>query len=104
MRQKSTQAEKMLWERLRRNNLGLKFFRQYSVEGYVTDFYCPAKRIAIEIEGGIHRLPDIRKYDEYRYKYIEAYNIKIIKFTNQEIFTHIGNVISVIESELRTPS
>ena len=104
MRQKSTQAEKMLWERLRRGNLGLKFFRQYSVEGYVMDFYCPIKRIAIEIEGSIHHLPNIHKYDEYRFRYIKAYNIKIIKFTNQEIFSHIGNVVNAIKSELSTPS
>lgn len=100
LRQKSTQAEKMLWERLRKENLGFKFFRQYSVEGYVVDFYCPDKRLAIEIEGSIHNLPDIRKYDDYRFKYLTAYNIKIVRFSNQEIYTRISYVITTIEAIL----
>ena len=104
MRQKSTQAEKILWERLRRNNLGFKLLRQYSVEGYVMDFYCPDKRLAIEIEGSIHNLPSSQKYDKYRERYLQAYSIKILKFSNTEVFTHIGNVISTIITGLSSPS
>lgn len=104
LREKSTQAEKILWERLRRNNLGFKFFRQYSVEGYVMDFYCPDKRLAVEIEGSIHYLPSTQKYDKYREKYLQAFGIKFLKFTNQEIFIEIGSVISEIKSALHTPS
>lgn len=104
LREKSTQGEKILWERLRKEKLGFKFFRQYSVEGYVVDFYCPTKRLAIEIEGSVHNLPEVHKYDEYRYRYIKAYNIKILKFTNQELFLHIGHVLEAIKTELHTPS
>ena len=104
LRSKSTPAEKILWERLRRNSLGFKFFRQYSIEGYVTDFYCPDKHLAIEVEGSIHNLPSSKKYDRYRERYLQAFNIKILKFTNTEIFTHIRDVIKEVKSTLHTPS
>ena len=54
LRNDSTDSEKILWEILRRNGLGVKFRRQYSVENYVVDFYCPKLRLAIELEGKIH--------------------------------------------------
>jgi len=104
LREKSTLAEKILWERLRRNNLGVKFFRQYSVEGYVMDFYCPEKRLSVEIEGSIHNLSSTQKYDKYREKYLQAFGIKILKFSNTEVFTKVGNVTSEIKSALHTPS
>jgi len=92
LRETSTQAEKMLWERLN------------SVEGYVVDFYCPVKRLAIEIEGSIHNLPNSRKYDAYRRRYLEAYGIHLLRFTNQEIFSEIQRVVNSIKSKLCTPS
>jgi len=54
LRGDSTESENILWSALRNNKLGVKFRRQYSVEGYVVDFYGPEKRLAIEIEGSIH--------------------------------------------------
>jgi len=104
LRHKSTQSEKILWQRIRNNLLGPKFFRQYSVEGYVLDFYCPEKRLAIEIEGSIHGLKESKIYDSYRYKYLEAFNIKFLKFKNQDIFLRIGSVIDEIKSALSSPS
>ncbi len=48
LRKESTSQEKILWEHIRNNKLGLKFRRQYGIGGYILDFYCPAKRLAIE--------------------------------------------------------
>ena len=104
LRGKSTQAEKILWERLRKENLGYKFFRQSSLEGYVMDFYCPVKRLAIEIEGSIHHRSDVNRYDTYRFRYLQAFNIKILKFSNQDIYTQIGKVLKTIRLNLRSPS
>jgi very-short-patch-repair endonuclease len=104
LRTKSTQAEKILWERLRDSKLGYKFFRQYSVEGYVTDFYCPKIRLAVELEGKIHTKADQKLYDKNRFRYLEAFDIKIIRFQNEEIYLHIGDVIENILATLRPPS
>ena len=80
LRQKSTLAEKKLWEKLRNNKLGVKFHRQFSIKGYVVDFYCPKYRLAIELKGSIHNEPKVKKYDDYRKRYLESFWITILEF------------------------
>lgn len=63
LRNNSTPQEKLLWKQLQSKKLGYKFIRQYSVDNYVVDFYCPSKRLAIELDGGIHS--KTIKYDKY---------------------------------------
>ncbi|MBN1639175.1 MAG: DUF559 domain-containing protein, partial [Ignavibacteriales bacterium] len=58
LRQGQTYCEKIVWENVRnRRLLGLKFRRQYSVDKFVIDFYCPEHKIALEIDGEIHEQP-----------------------------------------------
>lgn len=83
LRNKSTEAEKLIWNLVRNNRLGCKFYRQYSFDNYVVDFYCPKNKLAIEIDGGIHKKN--QKYDEYRTKYLNAFNIKVIRFSNETV-------------------
>jgi len=101
LRRDATQAEKILWERLRNNQLGVKFFRQYSVEGYVIDFYCPEKRLAVEIEGEIHKR--LQVYDYYRFSLIGAYKIRILRFSNVEVFVNVGKVVEKIRGLCNSP-
>ena len=65
------------------------------------DFYCPRARLGIEIEGGIHRTKKI--YDAYRERYLIAFKIKIIKFTNEEIETHLEKVLEKIKLFISSP-
>ena len=67
MRNNPTEAEKLLWEELRKSKLGYRITRQYSVCGYVVDFYCSEKRLALEIDGEIHTKTVV--YDKYKDKY-----------------------------------
>ena len=66
LRNNSTLQEKLLWKHLQGSRTGFKFIRQYSVDNYVVDFYCPAKRLAIELDGGVHFSASQQKYDKYR--------------------------------------
>ena len=100
LRQKSTEAEKLLWERLRNNKLGVKFRRQFSVKGYVVDFYCPKHRLVIELLGGVHKSPRARKYDDYRRKYLEAFWMTILEFWNGEVEKDMEGVIDKIRIHL----
>jgi very-short-patch-repair endonuclease len=102
LRRDSTEPERLVWDELRRKKLGFKFFRQYSVEGYVVDFYCPEKRIAIEIDGIIHKFT--QEYDKYRAQYLSAFNIKVVRFTNTEVENNLLGVISNIKIQLGSPS
>lgn len=98
MRNRATEEEKILWSCLKGGKLGHKFIRQYSIEGYVVDFYCPEKRLAIELDGEQHA--QNLEYDNYRTKYLKAFNIKVIRFWNCEIKSNLTSVLRKIKLAL----
>ena len=100
LRKKSTGAEKLIWERLRNNQLGVKFRRQFSVRGYVVDFYCPSKRLIIELLGGIHKSGNAKKYDDYRREYLKSFWMTILEFWNEEVEKDMEKVLDKIKSHL----
>ena len=71
LRKNTTDAEQKVWSILRsRQMVGLKFLRQYSVGPYILDFYCPERRLAIEVDGGQHADVYGRQYDAHRDSYL----------------------------------
>jgi cyclase len=96
----ATRAEKVLWMFLRNRNLGVKFRRQHPVDQFVLDFYCHEKRLAVELDGEIHRLNDNQEYDKYRTDALQALGISVIRFTNDEVLNDVQQVLSVIKSRL----
>ena len=93
--------EIILWNRIRgKQLLRYKFRRQYSVQNFVIDFYCPAKKIAIEIDGDNHYTESKIVEDKIRQKKIEELGIKVLRFTNLEIETNIDGVLAHILNEL----
>jgi very-short-patch-repair endonuclease len=99
MRKELTQAEKMLWQRLRRNQMAdLPFRRQFPIERFIVDFYCPVDKLAIELDGSIHQYNQME--DRIRMDYIESLGIKMIRFSNEEIFTKISSVLATILAEI----
>lgn len=98
LRNNSTSQEKLLWKQLQGKKLGHKFIRQYSVDNYVVDFYCPKKQLAIELDGGIHA--KTTEYDKHRTSYLEAFSIKVIRFKNSEIDSDIQSVLNKIAFSL----
>lgn len=103
MRKRPTQSENLLWEELRNSKLGCKFKRQYSLENYVVDFFCKERKFAIEIEGRIHNKKDVSKYDEYRFRYLEALGVKVIRVRSDEVEEQMGMVLDRIKDELDKP-
>jgi len=103
LRRKETLAEKLLWGKLRNNQLGVKFKRQYSVMNYVIDFYCHSAKLAIEIDGGIHAIQTNRKYDMYRTDYIKSLGINEIRFNNYDVLNNLEIVILHITNNLPSP-
>lgn len=97
LRRNQTDAEKFLWSKLRkRQMLGLRFFRQYSVGPYILDFYCPAIRLAIELDGGHHNEEHVIEYDERRSLYISKLNIEVIRFWNHDVINNVEGVVDTI--------
>jgi very-short-patch-repair endonuclease len=102
LRRAQTEEETILWGRIRNNRLGFKIKRQYSVGPYVLDFYCPIKKVAIEIDGYQHI--ENKKYDIERSEYLDVFGVKVIRFWNKEINANIDVVVKKIISELNSPS
>lgn len=90
-------AEIIMWSRLnRRQMLGHKFRRQYSVGSYVLDFYCPELKLAIEIDGDTHFRNGADEYDKVRQEEIEQYGIKFLRFMNTEVYHNLNGVLHTI--------
>lgn len=101
LRMAITPEEKLLWEKLRNSKLGFRFRRQHSVGNFIADFFCPVKRLIIELDGNQHL--DNTEYDKERTEYFESLDIKVIRFWNREVREDIGRVIKKIEKELGQP-
>jgi len=101
LRKNQTEAEKLLWSKLRNKQINnLKFFRQYSIGRFILDFYCPQNRLAIEIDGGQHNEKEKQIYDQKRTEYLKRQGIKIIRFWNNEVADNIEGVFNKIKEEL----
>ncbi len=100
LRNCATDAEKVLWAKLRKSRLGYKFTRQYSVGPYVLDFYCPQFRFAIELDGNVHNNPDVKIYDKERGEYLKSRDILTIRFWNSEITSDTEKVLYIIKKSL----
>ena len=99
MRQNPTKAEGLLWHELRARKLGgFKFRRQHPIGTFIVDFYCPARKLVIEIDGPVH-LQQIA-YDSERETYLQRLGYYIIRFDNEEVISHIEQVLNVVSQVL----
>jgi len=99
LRKNPTPSERVLWEYLRRKNLGVKFVRQNVIRGYIVDFYSPKIHLVIEVDGSSH--DNRAKYDEKRDRILSEIGIKTLRFTNQEITEWVSLVIGTIRKEVK---
>lgn len=100
LRREETPEERILWEELRDQKLGVKFRRQHPVDMLVLDFYCPKYKIAVELDGDSHFTEDGKIYDKMRTEYLENKGIKILRFFNSEVRGDLNEVIKKIKIRL----
>ena len=101
-RRNMTRAEIVLWYSLKgKQVLGYKFRRQHGVDQYILDFYCPEMTLAIEVDGESHNSKNARCRDEKRQKEIEAYGIRFLRFTDDEVLGNPNRVVDAIEKNVR---
>jgi len=94
-----TEEEVILWSYLKNKQTDYKFRRQVSIGKYIVDFYCPAKKLAIELDGSQHAVEKI-KYDKSRTKYFKLKGIKIMRYWNDEIRQNLTGVLEDINNNL----
>ena len=96
LRNNMTKAEKVLWEELRKRQIdGHKFRRQFSVAGFIVDFYCPELKLAVEVDGSSH--DDNQEYDAERTDVLNRYGIDVVRYRNAEVF---GNIVGGLDDLL----
>jgi len=90
-----TESEQLLWLKLRNKQLhGFRFRCQHPIYRYILDFYCHKARLAIEIDGAIHKYQT--GYDNYRDEFIKSIGITTMRFSTDEVIDNIENVINQI--------
>ena len=101
LRRNETIAEKLLWEKLRNNQLeGLKFRRQHPVNIYIADFYCHKFKLIIELDGDYHNQEEQKQKDEVRTEVLGLNDLKIMRFKNEEVEQDINQVLITIKNKI----
>ena len=85
LRKQQTFAEEILWNYLRTKPCGLKFRRQHPFACYILDFYCHQLKLAIEVDGSIHQLEEVKQNDQERQKQLENEGLSFLRFSNNEL-------------------
>ncbi|NDV95183.1 DUF559 domain-containing protein [Dysgonomonas sp. 521] len=89
LRKTMTPAEVALWMMIKNKQLaGERFLRQYSIDSFIIDFYCPKYKLGIELDGEVHNSEEQLQYDIRRTERLNRLGIKIIRFENFEIFNY----------------
>ena len=97
LRQRTTEAEKILWECLKEKKLNnLRFRRQHPIFQYIADFYCHEAKLVVELDGAIHDSEENKKYDINRDFVMRNFEIEVLRFRNNEVFQDIDAVLKRI--------
>lgn len=94
-----TPAEKVLWQELRGNKLGIHFRRQQVIAGFIVDFYCHSAGRVIELDGDIHR--EQHEYDDDRDRVLENMGLRIVRFSNNDVLLNLQNVLIQLSEMIR---
>lgn len=99
-RNNPTDAEHVLWQYLRKEQLGVKFRRQHAVLDFIADFICLEKRLIIEVDGDYHFTEQKTEADMMRTSRLENMGYEIVRFTNNEVLYHVDSVLNLIKQKI----
>jgi very-short-patch-repair endonuclease len=100
LRKNMTPMARKLWVELFKD-FPLKVMRQKPIDNYIVDFYCSKLRLVLEIDGSVHDTREAEEYDSQRTGILENYNLKVIRFRNEEIEKEFDKVRAIITDELK---
>jgi len=103
LRENMIAAEKVLWNRINNGQIkGFRFKAQHPIDRFIVDFYCHKARLIIEIDGEVHEQEEQHERDEARTAELEAFGLKVLRFSNQDVFENLEDVITTISQVLLT--
>ncbi len=100
LRTNLTEAERVLWFRLNRDQLGVRFYRQKLLGPFIVDFYCPHARLVVEVDGGQHYEVPGAANDEKRDAYLKDNGYEVLRFSNLEVHSQLDSVLEVITARI----
>jgi very-short-patch-repair endonuclease len=101
LRANMTEAESVLWERIRRKQiLGLQAYRQKTIGFYIVDFYIPKAKLVIEVDGFQHIEKSQLENDEVRSDFLESKGLKVLRFRNERVLAETDEVVKTIYSRI----
>ena len=98
LRREMTDGERLLWQRLRGEQLGVKFRRQHPLGAYVADFACLAPKLIVEIDGSQH--VDQQAYDAKRDAFFRQNGFDILRFSANLPFVDLQSMVDAIYNRL----
>ena len=102
LRDQDTWAERVMWETLRgRRFLGLKFRRQFPIDGFISDFCCYELRLVVELDGRVHEEPSQAERDRTRGAHIRFLGFTILRFPNEAVLEDMPTVLRKIAEAAR---
>jgi len=97
LRSDMTDAEQLLWKYIRRKQLcDIQFYRQKPIGNYIVDFYAPAAKLVVEIDGGQHFFDEGLERDKKRDAYLSTLHLKVLRFDNWQILKTLDDVLRAI--------
>ncbi len=97
LRKDPTEAEKRMWSRLRGEQLGVKFTRQFPIGNAIVDFACRRLKLVVELDGGQHADSNT---DEARTRMIEAHGYHVVRYWNNDALANTDGVLTALKIEI----
>ncbi len=96
-----TDSERVLWSQLRgKQVLGVQFYRQKPLGGYIVDFYAPQVRLVIEVDGSQHLEGHQVELDRHREEYLAGNGLRVLRFNSREVLVNTESVLEVIHQAI----
>lgn len=103
LRAQLTEAEKHLWEELKKEPFTkYRFRRQHPVQNFIVDFYSHALKLVIEIDGKYHEDIEWREKDQKRTEILEFNGLKVLRFKNNEVLNDTPKVLEEMKSRIKS--
>ncbi|HEY1225143.1 MAG TPA: endonuclease domain-containing protein [Brevundimonas sp.] len=97
LRRRMTLPEVLVWDALRARKLkGHRFRRQHPLGPYILDFYCDEAKLAVEVDGQGHELPDQAEHDRRRTEWLELRGVTVLRIPARDVLEDLSAVVEMI--------
>ncbi len=109
LRREMTDAEQSLWRKLRgKQILGVQFYRQKPIGGYIVDFFAPVASLVIEVDGSQHFESAAVRDDGVRTDYLQRCGLRVLRFDNRQVLLEadavVDRIFDIVREQLGKPN